>query len=129
MKKNYDIIINSEQYPGKRSYSIASGYISETTIFFEKENIFAVVQAKGMVDFYNTEDVLIASGSVPKVVSGKEVYEQINCQVQNNQICLEFPIYTWIDNYPHCDGEHDRWDTRIIGYHPLTLDLTTGSIL
>lgn len=44
-------------------------------------------------------------------------------------IKLEFPIYKWIDHYPHCDGEHDRWEQQIIGYRELALDLATGMIL
>ncbi len=129
MKENADIIFNSEKDVNLKMYQIASGYISQTKIFFEKENVLAVIEAKGTVEFYGTDEKLIASGKVPPVVSGKEVYEEVGCQTENNMIKLQFPIYEWIDNYPHCDGEHDRWDTKIIGYHTLTLDLLNGSVL
>jgi len=129
MTKKIDIVFNSEKDANPKLYQIASGYISETTILFEKENVAAVIQAKGTVAFYNMDDELIAAGKVPADKSGKEVYEEIRCQAENNSIILQFPIYEWIDHYPNCDGEHDRWDTRIIGYQPLTLDLSTGSIL
>ena len=30
-------------------------------------------------------------------------------------ILFKLPDYQWIDHYPNCDGESDRWNTRIIG--------------
>lgn len=129
MTRKIDITFNSEKDTNKGLYQLASGYISQTTIHFEKENVVAVIQAKGSVEFYNMDDELIAFGNVSAVESGKEVYENVGCQVEDNLLKLQFPIYEWIDNYPHCDGEHDRWDTKIIGYHTMTFDLLKGVIL
>lgn len=112
-----------------KTYQLASGYISQTAILFEKENIVAVIQASGNVSFYDRNDVLIAAGNAPSVDDGRGVYEEINCQVENNLLKLQFPIYEWIDNYPNCDGEYDRWDSRKVGAHTLTLGLLTYSIL
>ena len=128
MERKIDFTFDSENGANKK-YQLASGYISETTILFEKENVIAVIQAKGSVEFFNMDNELIAAGKVPQDDSGKGVHEEICCQVENNMLKLQFPIYEWIDNYPNCDGEHDRWDTRIVGYHTLTLDLLNGSIL
>lgn len=113
----------------KKTFQLASGYISQTTIHFENENIVAVIQAAGSVEFFDGYDVLIAAGSVSRDDSGRKVYEDVVCQVKDEVLILQFPIYEWIDNYPHCDGEHDRWDTRIIGFHALSLDLQTREIL
>lgn len=129
MARNINITFNSEKDSENTLYQLASGYISQTTILFEKEHVVAVIDAKGSVEFYNTDDVLIASGSVPVKDSGKGLYMDVTCRSENDRIELRFPIYEWIDNYPNCDGEHDRWDTRIVGYHTLALDLTTGSVL
>ena len=71
----------------------------------------------------------IASGAVPQVVSGKEAYQEISCQAENGKIVLQFPIYQWIDNYPHCDGEHDRWDTRKVGAHTMIFDACAKTVV
>ena len=113
----------------KKTFQLASGYISQTTIHFENENIIAVIQAAGSVEFFDRDDTLIAAGSVSPDDSGRKVYEDVVCQVKDDVLILHFPIYEWIDNYPHCDGEHDRWDTRIIGFHALNLDLQTRELL
>lgn len=113
----------------KKTFQLASGYISQTTIHFENENIVAVIQAAGSVEFFDRDDTLIAAGSVSPDDSGRKVYEDVVCQVKDDVLILQFPIYEWIDNYPHCDGEHDRWDTRIIGFHALNLDLQTRELL
>ena len=123
-----DITFNCEKNV-KSKYQLASGYISQTTILFEKEQVIAVIQAKGDVAFYNMDDELIASGNARPMTDGRQVYEDVCCQVANQRIKLQFPVYKWIDNYPNCDGEYDRWDSVIVGYHALELDLLTGTIV
>lgn len=129
MARKTDITFNSKQDSSETLYQLASGYISKTTILFENENVIAVIQANGRVEFYNTDDERIAVGNVPPVENGRGVYEDVGCQVENHLLTLRFPLYQWIDNYPHCDGEHDRWDTKIVGFHTLTLDLLTRSVI
>ncbi len=127
MVRKADYTVNSENAPGEKQFQLASGYISETTILFEKENVVAVIQAKGSVEFFNMQDERLAVLEAPAVVNGKEVYEDIRCMVEDHTIILKFPLYQWIDNYPHCDGEHDRWDTRIVGFHRMSFDLSSLS--
>lgn len=129
MSKSVDIIFNSQTTAADTLFSLASGYISQTTVLFENEQVTAVIQAKGHVAFYDADDTLIAEGQVPTVDDGKGVYEQVGCCADDTQITLRFPICQWIDNYPHCDGEHDRWDSKIVGYHTLTLDRATRTIV
>lgn len=43
--------------------------------------------------------------------------------MEGKTITISFAIVEWIDNYPNCDGEHDRWDSRTVGYHDLVFSL------
>lgn len=122
MNKKADIIFNSES-DNNKNFQIASGYISESVVLFENENVYAVVNANGNVDFYNMDDCLLSSMKAPSVDDGKQVYDEISLKVDNNQIVIGFPICKWIDNYPHCDGEHDRWDKQIIGWNKLSFQI------
>ena len=128
MSKKADIIFDSEN-TYEKTYQIASGHISTTVIFFEKENVYAVIEAKGSVEFFDAEDNLIAKGSVPAVSDGREVYEEIRLSANGGIIKLEFPICKWVDNYTHFDGEHDRWDSVTIGYNKLLFDSAKGTVL
>ena len=123
MARKVDITFNSEKDQYKGYFQIASGYISQTTILFENEGVVAVVEAKGAVEFYDLKDVLLCSGKVSAVDDGREVYEDVCCSVVGKMITIQFPIYKWIDNYPHCDGERDRWDKIIIGSYKLMYDM------
>lgn len=116
MEKNFDIVFDSEKENGK-SFQIANGYISETKVLFERENIVATIKASGHVDFYNENGDVLFSADAQVVDSGKGVYESVVLKVESDKIIISFPICEWIDNYPNCDGEHDRWDSRIIGYN------------
>ena len=70
----------------------------------------------------------IASVTVPKQEGGREIYMDITCLVEDGCIVLKMPIYSWIDHYPDCDGESDRWDTETIGYHTVKFNVETGEV-
>lgn len=126
--KEYDKIYNSNIENGLKSFQLANGYISTTEIYFESENIVAKIEADGFVEFFDATENAVASINLPKQAGGKEKYTEVLCGVENSVIKLKFPIVEWIDNYPNCDGEHDRWDTKTIGYHTLTFDCNTTEI-
>lgn len=123
--KPYDYLFNSQNHTSFKNIQLANGYISKTTLFFELENIFVEIEAKGHIIFKDNNDSIILSTDVESPDSGKGVYTEVFCKVENKTIFLRFPQYVWIDNYPHCDGEHDRWDTKIIGYNELRYNLDT----
>ena len=118
---NIDIVFNS-QTQNENVFQIASGYISQTTVLFEKEKVTAIISAKGSVDFY-VDEKLVSTQSVDAVESGREVYEQVKIQIAQGKIIIGFVVCEWIDRYPHCDGEHDRWDTKIIGYNNVEFNI------
>ncbi len=123
--KDYDKIFNSEENTGFKSFQLATGYISCTTILFEKEKIVAKIEAKGHIEFFDCEDILLASFDIPAQTGGKETYNEVLCGAEDNTVLLKFPIVEWIDNYPNCDGEHDRWDAETIGYCTLKFNYKT----
>ena len=110
-----DFVFDSEQ---EKTYELANGHISETVILFSEKMVDAQIQAKGHVDVLDAQGNILTSGDLPAEDSGKQVYQEVICRVEDG-IVLEFPVYEWIDNYPHCDGEHDRWDTKKIGSYTL----------
>lgn len=124
MMPTYDKIFKSEEYKEKK-YQLASGYISTTTVFFEAERIGVTIEAKGGVVFFDGEGTELAAVKMPVQSGGREVYEDVVCSTSDGSLVLRFPIVKWIDNYPHCDGEHDRWDSEIIGWHTLVFDPAT----
>ena len=127
MKRKADIIFNSEN--GSQKYQIASGYISETIILFEREETTALVYAEGRVEFFDRDGNSLAEGKVESQTGGREVYEEVVCEAAETTLTLKFPIVKWIDNYPNCDGENDRWDSVIIGYNTLTYDRKNKTIV
>ena len=109
---------------------IAHGCISTTDIIFVNEGIRVRVTAEGYVDFYDNDDKLLASAYDPANDGGPGHYECISCEVNGDKIILNFPLYEWEDNYPHCDGEFDRWDCHLIGYKSdIAFNLTTHCLV
>ena len=122
MEKDFDIVFNSKKENGK-SFQIANGYISHTKIFFEKENTIVTIDAKGQLSFSEMNGEFSVCCAIDSEESGKGVYESVVLKAVDNVITISFPVCEWIDNYPNCDGEHDRWDSRIIGYINVDFDL------
>lgn len=112
---------------GYAGCEIAHGVISTTEILFVKEGIIARIEAIGKVDFLNQEEKLLSSASVLADDDGHGKYEDAYCTVEGDRIKIRFPLYEWYDNYPHCDGEYDRWDCRVVGFtKPIIYALSTG---
>ena len=125
-----EVIFNSESFPNGKMIELACGYISLTKIRFINENIIVSIEAKtGEVDFYNpaTQKHLSAKAEVPLL--GDEKFSEVQCIVVDGQIKLGFPQYTYKDNYPHCDGEHDRWTKIISDFNFLCYDFKNNCIL
>lgn len=112
--KNADHVFDSQT---EKTYQLATGHISKTVILFEREQLYAEILAEGQVTLYDAQGNVLAKDQAPLEESGRKVYEEVTCRVEDGSVILEFPIYQWIDHYPNCDGEHDRWSTRKVGSH------------
>ncbi len=120
--KEYDKIFNSETDKNLKKIQLANGHISNTTILFEREGIVVGIESKGHIRFCDNKGKSLISFDVPAQTGGKEVYDEVLCAAEGGVISLHFPIVEWIDNYPNCDGEFDRWDTQVIGHHIVKFD-------
>ena len=72
---------------------------------------------------------LLATASAPTITEGRGKYLSLYCRADEKNIFLDFPVYEWIDNYPHCDGEYDRWDTKELDINTLTFDYINRKVL
>lgn len=126
----YDVIFDSALHPDGEMVTLASGYISLTKIGFVKEQITVAVEAKtGAVDFYDEEDKKLLSAKIETPAAGDEKFSEVKCMAESGIINLGFPRYTYKDNYPHCDGEHDRWTKTVAGYTFLSYDMQNNAIV
>lgn len=97
-------------------------------VHFQREDIVArIVQEAHRVEFYGADEAYICSAEIPAVDSGRRAYLNVRVYGKPGRVVLGFPVCEWIDHYPHCDGEYDRWDTVILGFHTLTFDLTANT--
>ncbi len=126
----FDEIFITSRAGGPENYHLACGFRTRTDILFQEENIAAVIECTGEIQFRNPADMrnTIASVTVPKQEGGRELYMDVTCSVEDGQIVLQMPIYSWIDHYPNCDGESDRWDAKTIGHHTVRFNPETSEI-
>ena len=119
---------NSKECKKQKNFQLASGFNSTTEIFFEVEKVIVKIEAEGKVEFLSPEREVLASYELPKITEGTGTYNNVICDAKDDKVILSFPIVEWIDNYPHCDGEYDRWDTRTVGYYTIEMNLLTNDV-
>ncbi|MBQ9121723.1 MAG: hypothetical protein IJY12_05135 [Clostridia bacterium] len=126
----HEATFNSDNYPNGQIIELACGHISLTEIKFVNENVTVNVEAKtGKVDFYDSETKKCLSTKIELPLSGDEKFSEVKCIVEGEQIKVGFPQYNYKDNYPHCDGEHDRWTKIISDFNLLCYDFKNNRIV
>ena len=81
------------------------------TVLFQRENIVLQADPDGHAVFCRTDGRELLNAKADGKTSR---FHQIRCLVKKDAIVVNFPIIQWIDHYPHCDGEHDRWSERVV---------------
>ena len=124
----YDETFITSKHTEPQNYHLACGFRTRTDILFKEEHIEVSIECAGEIKFKDSDNPrnVLAEITVPKQEGGREIYMDVTCLVENGCIVLKMPIYRWIDHYPHCDGESDRWDGEAIGYHTVRFNPATG---
>ncbi len=81
------------------------------------------VSPKGEVIFRDREGKELC-----RVEEQDREYKEVRLLWKQGFVSLQFGKVEWIDNYPNCDGEHDRWDQRWRTEYEVTLDEGTNTL-
>lgn len=126
----HEVIFDSAKYPAGEILGLACGYVSLTEISFINEKVTVTIEAKtGEIAFYDLQANSLLSAKAQPPVSGDEKFSEVKCLAEGDQIKLGFPQYTYKDNYPHCDGENDRWTKTVSGFCFISYDLKNNCIV
>ena len=124
------VIFDSAKFPAGEVIALACGYESLTEIVFTNEKIAVQIEAKtGTVEFFDLESNKLLSAKVETPSAGDEKFSEVKCSIECEQIALGFPQYDYVDNYPHCDGEHDCWTKITTGFTFLRYDYRNNCIV
>ena len=123
-------LTTQKQEDGYIQFNIHYGTFGHTEVIFIHEGVRMVVDSNVTVDFYDSEKNLLASVTETPPTEGRRRYLDISCKVEGDKIYFRFPYYDWVDHYPYCDGENDRWDAYVTGYRsPFVFDCRTREIV
>ena len=99
----------------EEKYHLSCGYYETTSFLFEKLNFYVVIHCKGIFTFYTLDGEEIKKVTCKKMSGGRGCYMDVFITTTDSEVIFQLPDYIWYDSYPYCDGESDRWDTKIIG--------------
>lgn len=126
----HKVTFDSGKYPNGELVGLASGYVSDNEILLLNEKILVQIESKtGEIAFCDENGKMLLSAKTELPQAGDERFSEVQCTVQGDEIKLGFPQYTYEDNYPHCDGEHDRWTKKISGYRFVCYNYKTNNIV
>lgn len=103
------------------------GHIDDTCLHFIRQNLLVTVEEQGAVTFTREDGTQLARTFVDPF-SPKGIHGDCLCRFREGKILLLFARYDYIDTYPDCDGEYDRWIAREVGFQCLAYDVTSGEI-
>ena len=105
---DYDFVFDSEKKIWGRNYEeveIDRETKPKVSILFEREGIVLCADCDGNALFGDLDNNVIHEGKV----ESSNYFSRVHVRVSEGKPIAELPITKWIDHYPHCDGEHDRW--------------------
>lgn len=107
--------------------------IYDTMVSFEVENISVFVNSLGHVEFYDHNErslgfVDYPAAESPDMYAHSGQYGTVRCSSDGEKIRIQLPVYEWLDSYPHCDGESDRWTRRTLRWFDVVFDCKTRQI-
>lgn len=111
----YDHIIGVSETLNEARYHLACGYYTTTSFLFEKANFSVVIDCCGDFTFYTVGGEKIETIKAKRMLDGRERYMDVFISTTEDGVTFKLPDYQWTDYYPHCDGESDRWDGKVIG--------------
>lgn len=106
---NYDYIFNDNSLY-EVEFEIDYENDKPITVFFEKENITLTADKHGNAVFNTADGTEIKKDKA----QADRFFLSIYCSVKDGVINVRFPVTETIDHYPNCDGEYDRYFTKVI---------------
>ena len=126
----HKLIFDSAKSISGELFDLACGHISLNEISFLNEKIMVNIESRtGEIEFFGADSNKLLFTKIPTPSSGDEKFSEVMCIVEGDYIKLGFPQYVYKDNYPNCDGEHDRWEKSISGYDYLCFDYKNNCIV
>ena len=110
----YDHIITASENLQEKQFHLSCGFYDTTSFFFEKSNFSVTIHCKGIFTFCGPDGETQTVKARP-MTDGRSCYMDVFITTTDNGALFQLPDYIWYDNYPDCDGESDRWDTKLIG--------------
>ena len=114
---------------GEKEYKFPNlyGHVEDTELFFINERIYLTVKKEGCITFEDEARNELGGIEVrPSTKNG--MHDNVYCRYVDGKIRVWFPIVDYIDNYPSCDGEHDRWEVKYIGYDCVVFDIAERTV-
>lgn len=111
----YDHIIAASENLTEERFHLSCGFYDTTSFFFEKANFSVTIHCKGEFTFRDPAGTVLHTAEARRMTGGRSCYMDVFITTTEGGAIFRLPDYVWYDNYPDCDGESDRWDTRIIG--------------
>jgi len=125
----YDSKTNFNSFDISGLYTLPNfyGHVEDTEVFFPDEKIYMVVNKNGNIAFEDENRNELAKIVVTPDTKNN-MHDNVYCKAESGKIKVWLPIVEYIDNYPHCDGEYDRWDVKYIAYDYIVFDVAGGTL-
>ena len=103
----YDYVYDSVKSVYEQKFDF-KGNDKPITLWLSTENLFLQADRLGNAVFFDKDGKELFKDCA---VSDKvRFFSWIYCKKSADGLRVSFAVTKTVDNYPNCDGEHDRWD-------------------
>lgn len=117
----YDFIYKDENYSFQNTFELEFESDEPITVLFERDGIILRTDRFGNAIFLNEGGEELMRGAATSE-SGRFI--EVHLVASKDEIRVNFPVIKYIDHYPNCDGEHDRWSKRIVASNYIIFNTT-----
>ena len=116
----YDYIYDSTRQIYEEKLEFEGETKPSVTVLFSEEGVVLQADNNGNAIFFDLEGYELYKARAE--YEGK-AFRWIYFHVSKNTLSVSFTVTKLVDNYPHCDGEYDRWDEIVVKKIPITYTL------
>jgi len=116
----YDHTFDSGRTKYEKEFEIDLERFSPLTVFFQNEGVVLQADRHGCAIFLDEDGNELYR---ERATHDNGYFGEVLCCVSGSAISVCFPTVEWIDHYPNCDGEYDRWSKRIVAKHYVRFDI------
>lgn len=119
----YDYIYDTSTQNTEQEYELNREGDCLAKILLKEQNFALEINSQGKVVLYDIDGKVIDTKKIKSEKYPDKKFSDVIIKISNDKIQLNMLMKKYVDHYPHCDGEYDRWSVIHTENIPVTFEI------